>query len=314
MDVAQKIDWAEQEFTEVRPDIYGATIHTPQLTATLYRYGGGSSWEEHEHPQDQITTVLEGAVDFVVDGGRSGSRRASSPRCPAVRPTRPRARGRCDHPERVHPSRQGRRMPDWLGLEGQRIVVAGGAGTIGSALVTGFADAGANVGVIDLDVSNIDSRAVSATAQADLSDPDAARDSLHSVRGKLGGLDGLVHCVGINDRKPIEDYTGSEWDRIVSVNLTSAFHLATQAAVVMREQRRGRIVFFSSVAGRSGHKLHGPYAATKGAINQLMRVIAHEYAARRRHRQRRGAGLHGHRAHPPYLTDNPDKREAPHRR
>ena len=171
-------------------------------------------------------------------------------------------------------------MPDWLGLEGQRVVVAGGAGTIGSALVTGFADAGASVGVIDLDVSNIDSRAVSATAQADLSDPDAARRTrCTACAGQLGGLDGLVHCVGINDRKPIEDYTGSEWDRIVSVNLTSAFHLATQAAVVMREQRRGRIVFFSSVAGRSGHKLHGPYAATKGAINQLMRVIAHEYAA-----------------------------------
>jgi quercetin dioxygenase-like cupin family protein len=68
MDVAHKIDWAEQEFTEVRPNIYGATIHTPQLTATLYRYGEGSNWEEHQHPQDQITTVLEGAVDFVVDG------------------------------------------------------------------------------------------------------------------------------------------------------------------------------------------------------------------------------------------------------
>jgi quercetin dioxygenase-like cupin family protein len=65
---AQTIDWDEQEFTEVRPDIYGATIHTPQLTATLYRYGGGSSWEEHQHPEDQITTVLEGAIDFIVDG------------------------------------------------------------------------------------------------------------------------------------------------------------------------------------------------------------------------------------------------------
>jgi quercetin dioxygenase-like cupin family protein len=64
----QKIDWGEQKFTEVRPNIYGATVHTQQLTATLYRYGGGSSWEEHQHPQDQITTVLEGAVDFVVDG------------------------------------------------------------------------------------------------------------------------------------------------------------------------------------------------------------------------------------------------------
>src|SRR5437868_13517106 len=89
MDGAQKIDWAEQEFTEVRPNIYGATIHTPQLTATLYRYGGGSSWEEHQHPQDQITTVLEGAVDFIVDGRAVRLEAGSWPRFRAGRRTRP---------------------------------------------------------------------------------------------------------------------------------------------------------------------------------------------------------------------------------
>jgi quercetin dioxygenase-like cupin family protein len=68
MDTPQRIDWDEQEFTEVRPGIFGATVHTPQLTATLYRYGAGTSWEEHQHPQDQITQVLEGTIDFVVDG------------------------------------------------------------------------------------------------------------------------------------------------------------------------------------------------------------------------------------------------------
>jgi quercetin dioxygenase-like cupin family protein len=68
MDSPQKIDWTEREFTEIRPGIFGATVHTPQLTATLYRYGGGTSWEEHQHPQDQITTVLEGVIDFVVAG------------------------------------------------------------------------------------------------------------------------------------------------------------------------------------------------------------------------------------------------------
>jgi quercetin dioxygenase-like cupin family protein len=64
----QKVDWAEREFTEVRPGIFGSTVHTPQLTATLYRYDAGSSWEEHQHPQDQVTTVLSGTVDFVVAG------------------------------------------------------------------------------------------------------------------------------------------------------------------------------------------------------------------------------------------------------
>jgi len=68
MEESQVIDWDQQSFTEVRPGIFGATVHTPQLTATLYRYTPGSQWEEHQHPQDQITTVLEGAIDFVVAG------------------------------------------------------------------------------------------------------------------------------------------------------------------------------------------------------------------------------------------------------
>jgi quercetin dioxygenase-like cupin family protein len=68
MDSPQKIDWDHQQFTEARPGIFGATVHTPQLTAILYRYEAGSSWELHRHPQDQITTVLSGAIDFIVDG------------------------------------------------------------------------------------------------------------------------------------------------------------------------------------------------------------------------------------------------------
>jgi quercetin dioxygenase-like cupin family protein len=66
----QTIDWDDQEFSEVRPGIFGATVHTPQLSATLYRYDAGSSWETHAHPQDQMTYVIEGTIDFVV-GGRA---------------------------------------------------------------------------------------------------------------------------------------------------------------------------------------------------------------------------------------------------
>jgi NAD(P)-dependent dehydrogenase (short-subunit alcohol dehydrogenase family) len=171
-------------------------------------------------------------------------------------------------------------VPDWLGLDGRRALVAGGAGTLGAAVLGGLLDAGAEVGVIDISAEALDELdgRVSARLPADLSSADGARAAVASIRKQLGGLDVFVHCVGINDRKPIENYRADEWDRIIAVNLTSAFHTATEAAVGMREQGWGRIVMFSSVAGRSGHKRHGPYAASKGAINQLTRVIAHEYA------------------------------------
>jgi NAD(P)-dependent dehydrogenase (short-subunit alcohol dehydrogenase family) len=196
-------------------------------------------------------------------------------------------------------------MTDWLGLGGRKVVIAGGAGTIGAALVDGFKGAGATVAVIDLE-PGAGSRLVFA---ADLRDPEAARAAIDRAAEALGGLEVFVHCVGINNRKGIEDYSTQEWDDIVGINLSSAFHTAQAALAHMREQGQGRLIFFSSVAGRSGHKHHGPYAATKGAINQLTRVIAHEYAA---------AGITANAVAPgymdtalteKYLAEHPDKRE-----
>jgi quercetin dioxygenase-like cupin family protein len=68
--IPRRIDWDQQEFKEVRPGILGATIHTPALTAVLYRYEPGSRWEEHSHAEDQMTFVLEGTMEFVVAGLR----------------------------------------------------------------------------------------------------------------------------------------------------------------------------------------------------------------------------------------------------
>jgi gluconate 5-dehydrogenase len=192
------------------------------------------------------------------------------------------------------------------------VLVAGGAGTIGAALTDGFLNAGASVGVTDRTdevMGALDER-VTVREAADLSDPDAARAAVAAVREQLGGLDAFIHCVGINDRRPIEDYAADDWDRIISTNLTSAFHTATEAAVGMRAAGHGRIVFFSSVAGRSGHRLHGPYAASKGAINQLMRVIAHEYAEHGVTANAVAPGYMDTELTREYLDANPDKREA----
>ncbi|HWI71017.1 MAG TPA: SDR family NAD(P)-dependent oxidoreductase [Baekduia sp.] len=172
-------------------------------------------------------------------------------------------------------------MPDWLGLSGRRVAVAGGYGTIGRALVDGFADAGARVAVIDLDGSPPDQPGAADVLfrPADLTDPDACRTVVEDVAEALGGIDVFVHSAGINDRRPIEDYAPDDWRKIIDVNASSAFWTMQAVLPRMRAQGYGRIVLFSSVAGRSGHKHHAPYAASKGAINQVVRVAANEYAA-----------------------------------
>jgi quercetin dioxygenase-like cupin family protein len=63
------VGWLDQDFTEVRPGIHGATIDSEQLTVTVYRYEPGSTWEEHAHPEDQVTTVVQGGeIEFTVGG------------------------------------------------------------------------------------------------------------------------------------------------------------------------------------------------------------------------------------------------------
>jgi gluconate 5-dehydrogenase len=175
-------------------------------------------------------------------------------------------------------------MDDWLGLTGARVLVAG-AGSLGGALAEGFVQAGARVAVIDLSAERLADLGARAAltgdrlVAADLSSAPAARDAVERGQSALGGLDVFVHGVGINDRRPIADYAETDWETIISVNLSSAFFTAQAALEGMRAQGHGRVVFFSSVAGLMGHRNHGPYAASKGAINQLTKVMAHEYAA-----------------------------------
>jgi len=185
----------------------------------------------------------------------------------------------------------------WLGLEHRRVVVAGGAGGFGSALVRAFAEQGARVAAIDIVPGE--------HVVADLRDPTAAREAMDEAARRLGGIEGFVHCVGINMRLPIGEYSDADWDDIVAVNLTSAFHTARAALA----HGARRIVFFSSVAGRSGHKQHGPYAATKGAINQLMRVMAHETAADGVTVNAVAPGYMDTELTRQYLADHPGRRE-----
>jgi gluconate 5-dehydrogenase len=80
-------------------------------------------------------------------------------------------------------------------------------------------------------------------------------------------------------RKPVLDLDDADWQETLSLNLSSAYWLGQAVGRLMVEQRYGRMVFVSSVSGLLAHPNHAPYAATKGGLNQLLRVMAREWAS-----------------------------------
>jgi len=162
---------------------------------------------------------------------------------------------------------------DWLGLSGAGVLVAG-AGGIGHAIIEAFEALGAAVTVVDGDPD----RAGADGIVADLRDPETCRRIVAEAHARMGRLDVFIHAVGMNLRQPVLDFTDEDWRTIVDVNLNTAFWLGQAAGRIMVEQRSGRLVFLSSVSGLLAHKHHAPYAATKGGINQMMRVMATEWA------------------------------------
>jgi NAD(P)-dependent dehydrogenase (short-subunit alcohol dehydrogenase family) len=172
----------------------------------------------------------------------------------------------------------------WLGLEGARVLIAG-AGGIGQACAIGYLEAGANVLIADRDADRVAALAqhpvlsAAQTEVVDLTVAGAAAQLVATAVDRLGGLDVALHSVGINDRRPALDFTDDEWDRVMDVNFTTAVRLTQAAGRHMVAQKSGRILLLSSVSGLLAHRDHAPYAASKGAINQMMRVMANEWAA-----------------------------------
>jgi gluconate 5-dehydrogenase len=174
----------------------------------------------------------------------------------------------------------------WLGLEGSRALLIG-AGGLGAACARGLAEAEARLAVVDVDeaklkalrddpiLADVDVH----TIPADVTTSTACEEAIRAAADALGGLDVLVHAVGTNDRRAVVDTPDETWERILALNLSSAFYAGRAAGRLMRQAGRGSMVFFSSVSSRLAHPHHAPYAATKGGLDQLARVMAREWAS-----------------------------------
>lgn len=174
--------------------------------------------------------------------------------------------------------------------QGRVVLVTGAAGGIGSAIVERYIKAGARIGAVDLD----EKRGREKTDQwaraganvhfvaADIGRYEECERACRSIASELGPVDTLVLNAGISPKhngapKRVFEMEPSEWERVVDVNLNSAFNFCRIATPGMIERGFGRIVTMSSVAGKSYLDLVGAhYSTTKGALIAFTRHLAGE--------------------------------------
>jgi len=166
-------------------------------------------------------------------------------------------------------------------LSGKTAAIIGGGSGIGEAVAIGAATQGA--GVVVLDANEAAARAVAAripgadAAALDISDAGSVNAALDAIARDRGRIDIVICTPAINVRKPILQYTGEDFDRVVAVNLKGSFNVLQAAGRVMTAQRSGSIVMFSSIRAQVVEPGQSVYAMTKAGIVQLVRAGAAEF-------------------------------------
>jgi NAD(P)-dependent dehydrogenase (short-subunit alcohol dehydrogenase family) len=170
-------------------------------------------------------------------------------------------------------------------LDGKHAVVIGAGSGIGRESALALAAHGARVTCADRDLSAARETAARGSAsggteagggmaayELDVLD-DAA---IERAVAELDPVDVLVFTAATNVRKRILDYTGEEFDRVVSLNLRASFQLVRAFGKGMAERGSGSIIGFSSIRGTTVEPGQSVYAATKAGLVQLLRTAAAE--------------------------------------
>ena len=163
-------------------------------------------------------------------------------------------------------------------------LVTGGGRGLGRAIALAFADAGAHVAVasrtweqLDEVAQEIRSRNRRGVAiEVDVTDSKSVAQMVETARKEFGRVDILVNSAGAGWASRMVDTSDDVWKLLIDTNLTGTFYCCRDVARLMIEQKSGSIINLASVAGVKGPPGLGAYAASKGGVIMLTRVLALE--------------------------------------
>lgn len=173
-------------------------------------------------------------------------------------------------------------MPNGLfDLTGRRALVTGSSQGIGQALARGLAEAGAEVVLNGRDADKLAAAAEALGARSlafDVTDYGAARTAVDAFEAEHGAIDILVNNAGMQYRAPLEDFPEEAFQRLLQTNIASVFNVGQAVARHMIGRGRGKIINIASVQTALARPSIAPYTATKGAVGNLTKGMATDWA------------------------------------
>ena len=176
-------------------------------------------------------------------------------------------------------------------LDGKKIFVTGGARGIGKSVATAFAEAGADIAIVDVDIAEAEKTAAELTenygvqtiaVKTDVTKPEEVDAMVELVVKTFGRLDVAFCNAGICMNVPAEEMSYEQWKKVIDINLSGVFLTAQAAGKVMLKQGSGSII---NTASMSAHIVNVPqpqcsYNASKAGVIQLTKSLAIEWAKR----------------------------------
>lgn len=171
-------------------------------------------------------------------------------------------------------------------LNGKRALVTGSSQGIGYALAQGLLDAGAEVILNGRDTTKLDSAAASINGEAgkvhtlafDATDHAAVKAAVDGFEASIGSIDILVNNAGMQFRTPLEDYPADMWAKLLETNISTVFNVGQAVANHMIKRGAGKIINIASVQTALARPGIAPYTATKGAVGNLTKGMATDWA------------------------------------
>lgn len=167
-------------------------------------------------------------------------------------------------------------------LTGKRALITGSSQGIGRALAKGLAEAGADIILNGRDETKLAAAAAELGARHvlafDATDHEAVRRAVDGFETAFGAIDILVNNAGMQHRSPLEDFPADAFERLLKTNISSVFNVGQAVARHMIKRGAGKIVNIASVQTALARPGIAPYTATKGAVGNLTKGMATDWA------------------------------------